>query len=92
MNLQHLGEEIWYLVKVLNGFGWMLLLLVLMFWIRLLLKLVEHVVKPGSRFVHEFLGPVPGSPDPMKVEHEPVDDGSRKSHSVARYCDGAANR
>ena len=42
-------EEVWYLLNILNGLGYVVVLLLAMIWLRLLLQVVEYAVTPLRR-------------------------------------------
>lgn len=52
------GEDLWYLLTVVNGMGYMVLLIVGMIWVRLLLHVVEDAIAPLRRHPHKFVHPL----------------------------------
>ena len=62
MMTQHLGEELWYLLNVFNGMGYMVLFVVAMIWARLLLQVVKDAIAPLRKHPHKFVHPLARPP------------------------------
>jgi hypothetical protein len=61
MMINHIGTELWYLLNMFNGMGYMILFVVAMIWVRMLLQVVEVAVVSLRMHPHDFIHPTPGS-------------------------------
>lgn len=52
------GEDVWYVLNIFNGIGYMVLFVVVMIWLRLLLHVVEDAVTPLRKRPHKFVRPL----------------------------------
>jgi hypothetical protein len=50
-------EEIWYLLNIFRGFGYLILFVLAMIWFRLFLMIDEDATGSGVRFRHKFIHP-----------------------------------
>lgn len=55
---RYAGENLWYVLDAVNGIGYAFLFVLLIFWVRLLLIVIEDVVKPGGNRAHKLTGPI----------------------------------
>ena len=42
-------EDVWYLLTIFNGLGYMIVLVLAMIWLRLLLRVVEYALAPLNK-------------------------------------------
>lgn len=55
----HLGQDIWYLLNMLHGLGYSILLIFLIIWLRLILLVIEDVLCPRrKKLSHRFVHPL----------------------------------
>lgn len=77
----HLGQDIWYLLNMFDGLGYVILFFLLIIWLRLILQVIEDAVsprqkKPNHRFVHPL-----GSFRPTTMQDGAKDESQRGSSS-----------
>ncbi len=71
--ISRFGEDLWYLLTLFQGMGYMVLFVLLMIWIRLLLKVFEDALMPRRKTSHKFVHPIPLPPSLTRsVVHDSV--------------------
>ena len=52
-------EDVWYLLTIFNGLGYMIVLVLATIWLRLLLRVVEHALVPLNKDPLSLVPPLP---------------------------------
>jgi hypothetical protein len=68
MMIHHAGEELWYLLRVFHGMGYVALFIVAMIWARLLLEVILDAIAPMRKHPHKFVHPLPSPSDRKTFE------------------------
>lgn len=88
----HMGEDIWYLLNIFNGMGYMVLFVLALIWLRFLLKVAEDALAPLRKRTHRFVHPLPVSPnvpvtDPCRNASQPgIDREPAPVQEKERLC------
>lgn len=61
--ISRFGENLWYLLTIFQGMGYMVLFVLLMIWVRLLLQVCEDALMPRKKTSHKFVHPIPLPPN-----------------------------